>query len=270
MAIYFLKEETVEKMIADISINRDLYMNDGFELGRLSSLELAFESKGKVNLDVLTSIQVPTESASFEVENSKIVFSAFEEITRYQASDIRMWAFYCHLYATKYARARYPKKFNNENNLGDFINSARMHFLGGSQSRELLRNNLLARLWWNYRLVKDVDEDSADELLRVLLVNSDHRNSFVERPTQFSSNSIKAALMFSCFKYKKDAKNIYFDAPRGSKEEIKSITHYNYRAAARYLNLLGGTINLNLLSTDEIMELIFKDEMKFQQKMAQS
>jgi len=269
MAIYFLKEETVEKMITDISLNRERYMNDGFELGHLSNLELSFESKGRVNLDVLSSIQVPAENASFEIENSQIIYSAFEEVTRYQASDIRMWAFYCHLYATKYARARYPKKFNNEINLGDFTNSARMHFLGGSQSRELLRNNLLARLWWNYRLVKDVNEDLASDLLKVLLVNSDHRNSFVERPTQFSSNSIKAALMFSRYKYKEDVKNIYFDAPRGSKEEIKNITHYNYRSTARYLNLLGGTINLNLLSTDEIMKLIFEDEMKFQQKMTQ-
>jgi hypothetical protein len=263
MGIYFFKEEAVEKMVADIPLNKNKYLFDGFLFEDLTGKDLSFESKGQVNHDLLKAIKDPDDTSSFEVDNSITVFRAFEEITRYQASDIRMWAFYCHAFATNYSRSRYPQKFNDQANSLDFVNSVRMHYLGGSQSRELLRNNLLARLWWNYRLVKDVNESIADELLQVLLVNSDHRNSFVERPTQFSSNSIKAALMFSHYKYSNDKDDVYFDAPRGSKEEIRSTKHYNYRTAARYLNLLGGTMNLNLLTTEDILGLIFEDEQKF-------
>jgi hypothetical protein len=263
MGIYFFKEESIDKMGSDIILNKDKYLTEGFKIDILKGSDLSFESKGLVNHDLLSSLKVPEVGSFFEIENSTIVFNAFDEITRYQASDVRMWSFYCHAYATKYGVGRYPNKFNFETSNADFISSVQMHFLGGGQSRQLLRNNLLARLWWNYRLVKDVNELLADELLQVLLVNADHRNSFVERPTQFSSNSIKAALMFSHYKYSNDKDDIYFDAPRGSKEEIKNIKHYNYRTAARYLNLLGGTINLNLLTTDDICELIFEDEQKF-------
>ena len=263
MGIYFFKEETIEKMVSDIPLNKNKYLFEGFQVQDLARKDSSFESKGQVNHDLLKTLKEPDESSSFEADNSITVFNAFEEITRYQASDIRMWSFYCHAFALNYSKARYPNKFNDQVKSLDFVNYVRMHYLGGSQSRELLRNNLLARLWWNYRLVKDVNDLIADDLLKVLLVNSDHRNSFVERPTQFSSNSIKAALMFSHYKYSNDKDDIYFDAPRGSKEEIKNTKHYNYRTAARYLNLLGGTMNLNLLTTEDIQGLIFEDEQKF-------
>jgi hypothetical protein len=269
MGIYFFKEESIEKMDSNIIINKEKYLNDGFDIDLLKGSDLSFESKGQVNLELLKSLKLPEEGSFFEIENSSTVFNAFSEITRYQASDIRMWSFYCHAYATQYGVARYSKKFNLDASNEDFISSVQTHFLSGGQSRQLLRNNLLARLWWNYRLVKDVDDSMADDLLSVLLVNADHRNSFVERPTQFSSNSIKAALMFSHYKYTYDKEDVYFDAPRSSREEIINTTHYNYRTAARYLNLLGGTINLNLLTTDDILEMIFEDEQKFYARISE-
>lgn len=263
MGIYFLKEEAFSNLITNIAENKDIYLAGEFSTSDFTKSEISFESKGTLDPEVLKTLQEPFDNKNYELENSVIVFRAFREITRYQASDPRMWSFYCHTFATKYARARYAKKFNNEVDLSQLIGSVRMHFFGGNQSRELLRNNLLARLWWNYRLVMDVDENLAEDLLKVLLVNSDHRNSFVERPTQFSTNAVKARLLYSFDKYKNDPSDIYFEAPRGSKDEQTISNHYNYRAAARFLNLLGGTINLNLLSCDEIIDLMFEDEMKF-------
>jgi len=97
-------------------------------------------------------------------------------------------------------------------------------------------------------------------MLRALLINTDHRASFIERPTQFSTNAFQAGLLYSLKKFKEDNKNIYFDAPRSTKGAAKEVTHYNYRAALAFLNRLGGTVNLNLLKPTEIMDLIAKDE----------
>ena len=263
MGIRFLKSKAVANLIENIDQNIDRYHSGDFSDYGLDESEYSFESLGIVNVQQLTTLLVPTNLDNFEAENSEIVFGAFKDITRYQAADPRMWAYYCHMYALPYARARYPKRFSKEVSKDIFVQAVNAHFISGSQNRNLLRNNLLARLWWNSRVVNDVDQKNAPDLLRVLLINTDHRAAFVERPTQFSTNAFQAALLYSMKKFKENSKHAYFDAPRGSREAIKNTSHYNYRTTVTFLNRVGGSINLNLLKPMEIMDLISKDEERF-------
>jgi hypothetical protein len=264
MGIKFLKTSAVTSLNENIELNFDRYSSGSFLDYGLDDPTFSFESSsGVVNEQQLATLLLPVKEENFEAENSEIVFGAFSDITRYQAADPRMWAYYCHMFAIPYARARYPKRFSTDTSKEMFLASINAHFISGSQNRNLLRNNLLARLWWNARIVTDVDEKNSPELLRVLLINTDHRASFVERPTQFSTNAFKAALLYSHKKFKESQNNKYFDAPRSSKEDKKNTSHYNYRSTAAFLNRIGGSLNLNLLSHDEIMDLIANDEDKF-------
>lgn len=263
MGIRFLKSKAVSNLSENAESNIDRYTHGDFTDYGLDEFDFSFEASGTINVQQLSTLLLPTTDENFEAENSEIVFGAFRDLTRYQAADPRMWAYYCHMYALFYARARYPKRFSKDVSKDIFITSVNAHFISGSQNRNLLRNNLLARLWWNSRIVNDIDQKNAPELLRVLLINTDHRAAFMERPSQFSTNSFQAALLYSLKKFKENNKHSYFDAPRGSKEAVKNTSHYNYRTAAAFLNRIGGSINLNLLNHSEIIDLITKDEERF-------
>ena len=268
MAIRFLKSETIAELLSNVEGDKDIYIKGSFSGYGLDSPLQSFESTGAVNAQELATLLLPTSNDFFEPENSEIVFGAFRDITRYQAADSRMWAYYSLMYGLPYVRKRYPNKFQSSTSIEELSDAVDMHFLKPNNSRNLIRNNILARLWWNARVVNDIDPRTAPEMLRALLINTDHRAQFMERPTQFSTNAFQAGLMYSLKKYKEDNKNIYFDAPRSTRGAAQAVTHYNYRATAAFLNRLGGTVNLNLLKPPEIMDLITKDEESFYSKAA--
>lgn len=268
MGIRFLKTEAVADLLSRVEEDKDLYIQGTFDGYGLDSPLKSFESSGSVDIQELATMHSPSASDFYEAENSEIVFSAFRNITRYQAADSRMWSYYGLLYSLPYARKRYPNRFTSDIPVDDFASNVDLHFLKSNDSRNLLRNNVLARLWWNARVVNDVDPRTAPEMLRALLVNTDHRAQFIERPTQFSSNAFQAGLLYSLKKYQENPKNIYFDAPRSVKGSAQLATHYNYRHVAAFLNRIGGSVNLNLLKPSEITDLISKDEEIFYSKVA--
>ena len=229
MAIRFLKTETIGELYLNIENDKDLYLSGSFASYGLDSPLKSFDSAGNVNVQELATLHLPTNDDFFEAENSEIVFGAFRDITRYQAADTRMWAYYSLLYGLPYARKRYPSKFQKLALIDDLSEAVDLHFFKPNNSRNLIRNNLLARLWWNARVVNDIDPRSAPEMLRALLINTDHRAQFMERPSQFSTNAFQAGLMYSLKKYKENNKSNYFDAPRSIKGATQSATHYNYR-----------------------------------------
>lgn len=268
MAIRFLKSETIAQLLFHVGDDKDRYIKGSFSGYDLDSPLNSFESAGAVNIQELATLLLPSADNFFEPENSEIVFGAFRDLTRYQAADSRMWAYYSLMYGLPFVRKRYPAKFQASSNIEDLTEAVDMHFLKPNNSRNLIRNNILARLWWNARVVNDIDPRVAPEMLRALLINTDHRAQFMERPTQFSTNAFQAGLMYSLKKYKENNKNIYFDAPRSVKGAMKTVTHYNYRATAAFLNRLGGTVNLNLLKPTEIMDLVARDEEAFYARAA--
>jgi len=268
MAIRFLKSETIAQLLFHVEDDKDRYIKGSFSGYDLDSPLNSFESAGAVNIQELATLLLPSADNFFEPENSEIVFGAFRDLTRYQAADSRMWAYYSLMYGLPFARKRYSAKFQSTSSIEDLSEAVDMHFLKPNNSRNLIRNNILARLWWNARVVNDIDSRTAPEMLRALLINTDHRAQFMERPTQFSTNAFQAGLMYSLKKYKENNKNIYFDAPRSVKGAMKTVTHYNYRATAAFLNRLGGTVNLNLLKPTEIMDLVARDEESFYARAA--
>jgi hypothetical protein len=265
MELRFLKTSAVSTLVHDISSNVLRYQQNGFDDLDLFSSNYSFQSaSGLFNAQELESLVIPDSHSDYEADNSYKVFNAFPNLSRYEATDPRLWTFYCHNYALDYTRARYAKKLQKEDSLG-ISNEIYKHFFANNNNRDLIRNNSLARLWWNYKIAQDADASNAQEMLKVLLVNTDFRASIVERTSLFSSNSFKALLQFAYKKFKNDPKDIYFSAPRGS-GGLDEVNHYNYRHAAKFLNRLGGWVNLSIVEVEEIVELMSQDEMAFNNK----
>jgi hypothetical protein len=264
MPVKFFKTESLNALLSQISENLESYQNGDFTNNGFDDPQHSFESLGDVNIAELETLQIPTALDNFEAENSEIVFGAFREITRYQATDVRMWTYYVHLFALEYARARYKKIVSSDESVA--LTAIRNHVFASNESRYLRRNNALARLWWNQRLVLDVDPYNTPELLRVLLINTDHRATLIERPTGFASNAFCAKLLYSLEKYRETPRHQYFDAPRQRSGAEASVTHYNYRHANKLLNRLGGATNLAFLKPEEIVEMIRRDESNFNDK----
>lgn len=262
MELRFLKTSAVSTLIHDISNNILRYQQNGFDDLDLFSSNHSFQSAGGlINAQELESLMIPDSNSDYEVENSHRVFNAFPNLSRYEATDPRLWTFYCHSYALDYTRARYERKLQNEDSLG-ISKEIYKHFFANNNNRDLIRNNSLARLWWNYKIAQDADPSNAQEVLKVLLINTDFRASIVERTTLFSANSAKALLQFGYSKFRNDPKDIYFSAARGT-GGLENSKHYNYRHAAKFLNRLGGWVNLSILEVEEIVEMIRQDELAF-------
>jgi len=261
MEIRFLKTQTIASLTKQITSNLELYKSGSFEHLDLGSAENSFQSStGSVNVQDLEALMIPDDTGDYEAENSWRVFSAFPCLSRYEAADPRLWTYYCHLSALDYTRKRYSSKFGvtDEATLAKNIHK---HYFAVNNSRELLRNNSLARLWWNCRIATDVDPEKAYEILEVLLINTDFRAQHVERPLQFSTNAFKGLIKFARQKYIANRDDLYFIAPRNAGDQNRC-KHYNYRHASLFLNRLGGWVNLSILSVDDIAGLICEDEAK--------
>jgi hypothetical protein len=261
--IRFLKAATVFKLVEDIPANTQHYLDADFkDLGlNLDSLSFASNSSD-CDFKILKKLLIPTAANNFEAENSEIVFNAFKGITRYQGADPRLWTYFCHTTeVAQYILARHRSKFD-PSDIVKTHKSIETHFIAAGQTRFLVRNNPLARLWWNYKVVSSVDDKNASEMLRVLLIDTDFRATHMERPTQFSSNAFKASLSFALLKYKESKEHIFFNAPRSGKL-AGHVNHYNYRDVAKLLNRLGGYMNLSFVSVPKIVESIIRDEENF-------
>jgi len=263
MSIRYLRTTSLKELVELIPQNLEKYASEGFGGYGLDSDTWSFESKSSdVNIAELKTLILPKNDNFFEAENSEIVFGAFSSLTRYQAADPRLWSYYTHLDGLEYVRARYPKRFDLSDKV-TLAKSIQSHVFAASQSRYLMRNNALARLWWNARVAFDVSSKNASDILKVLTLNTDFRATIIERPTQSTSNAYKAAILYSVDKYSQDEHSSYFIAPRSGSASSSKVTHYNYRHVLKLLNCLGGSLNFSYLNPQEIIEYIKKDEDEF-------
>ncbi len=263
MSIRYLRTTSLKELIELIPQNLEKYTSGGFDGYGLDSDSWSFESKSSdVNIAELKTLISPRKDNFFEAENSEIVFGAFSSLTRYQAADPRLWSYYTHLEGLEFVRARYPKKFDITDKV-TLAKSIQSHVFAASQARYLMRDNALARLWWNARVAFDVDVKNASNILKVLTLNTDFRANIIERPTQSSSNAYKAVILYSVEKYSQDENSSYFIAPRARDSSSSVVTHYHYRHVLKLLNRLGGSLNFSYLNPQEIIEYIKKDEDEF-------
>lgn len=119
----------------------------------------------------------PSES---DVDNALVVYRALSGLTLHQASIERMWVYLCHHDCPKYVTARWlhPRPEKDQ----EAARKVRNHFFA-TESRALIRDNGISRLWWLGKIAHDVDPQDPRLFLNILLHRQDVRSALIERPS---------------------------------------------------------------------------------------
>lgn len=179
--------------------------------------------------------------------NCKIVYENLKSLSESQASDERLWAGLCNGVFYKYMRRRHGYttaglKDKDKDATGII---SRFFFSGGTRSG--FYRNTIAKCWWVGRATYDssnlvnhfemLDSISASDL-STKVSDIFYSNTFASNPT---------ILKGIC-----DALKFYND------HAIKLRVHEDIRPALQYLNAVGGATLLDVLSSDEIKDIMVK------------
>ena len=179
--------------------------------------------------------------------NCKIIYENLKDLSESQASDERLWAGLCNGTFYKYLRKRHGYTVsglkNKETDASGIL--SRFFFSGGTRSG--FYRNTIAKCWWVGRATYDksnlvnhfemLDSIGANDL-STKVSDIFYSNTFASNPT---------ILKGIC-----DALKFYND------HGVKLSVHDNIRPALQYLNAVGGATLLDVLSSDEIKDIMVK------------
>jgi hypothetical protein len=260
--IRYLRESKLEELANHVQENLPRYKSGSFDGYGLENSYWSFESKETTfNPQDLATLKLPDGKGNyFEAENSLIVYSAFRELSRFQACRPGLWTYYCHTYGLKYIIARYRKEIMSDDT-NTAIKAVIQHCFSDGTNRQLTRDNGLSRLYWNGSLLSQLEDDiDVQKAANTLLSNTDIRASLIERPALITSNALNAAIRFLI--HKKDLGGNH-DSFFIRKKKTGDTNYFSYRDLFMFLNRLGGKYHLNLLDSQEILEMILNHEKTF-------
>lgn len=246
-----------------------LYVSDSF----LSSYKSEFNSKylslykneEKQKLKEIFDIQdnntIIKSSSSFEfqplikesnkidtIENVKRLYSSLKNISKTEAENEKLWVGLSNTYYLDY----HIEQLNEANN--DKGIASRAHFTQGSK-RALVLNNLSLLWWLAHHTYDDSNKENPYEATEFLVNNSTRGDLMIFLSSNIISN-----------------KNIVLgilDALKELSETINlNLNRYAYSNSNKILNQIGGTKILDVLSRQEVKDLVvenlpYTDKLKF-------
>lgn len=168
-----------------------------------------------------------------DLENTKILYSAFSGLTPAQASDKRLWTYLTHVTFWDYMRKRWPV-----DEVEKPVNRVRDRYFLNTTSLESLTRNGISRLWWYGYLTHDPKRTNPWELTEILLSRADLAQNVTERAIGSNLQLRIAVLEFLSAN------------PQIMSNELAT------RELMKGLNLAGGTRNLPFLEVDETKALL--------------
>lgn len=238
MKIHFLKDDALTALKTNISANTNNYRRSTNEwiYDYFRGEDPFVEFKVEVEEFTLT-FSSDNNSGKADVQNAITVYTAMKNISDTQASDERLWAGLCHGEFWDYV----SKRWNAQNAYSLKQQDLLTHYFFGQDKKRSLITNTISKLWWVGRLTYDPSRTDPFELTHYF-ENDFSTKSLVIFSNNFMSNKNIATGLISALA---DLEKENFTLPKGGKREI-------YYAATRYLNILGGTVILDMFSPDEI------------------
>lgn len=183
-------------------------------------------------------LQLPEDGDLKDLENTKIVYTAFPNLTPLQARDPRLWTRLTHIECWPYMRKRWDvsRQTGSDGKKQTYV--LEHYFVRQNQSRMLLRNGI-ARLWWYGYLTHDPKRANPWELTEVLLSYLDIASSLLERSIGRAPGVRVGFLDF----LRKNASSL--GASAGERRD-------RIRAFAKSLNLRGGFTLVDCFSAADI------------------
>ncbi len=235
----FLKQNSLDRLRSNIEANQHQYAGDAPWLG---------DYFGTANWSVESNIvcpdsielQMPTSKSDlYDLENTKIVYSALKHMTPVQASDPRLWAYFTHVSHWEYMRKRWPvEPYAGKPSLRE--NMQARYFFMSDRSRALLRNGM-ARLWWYGYCSYDENRSDPFELTGPLLKKLDVTQNLLENAFG-RNNQITHAVLGVLLDREKEGNPFYI------RKKVRKL--------ANYIVQVGGVTILDALEDAELRELV--------------
>lgn len=186
-------------------------------------------------------LKVPVNANKYDLENSKILFEAYKDLTRIQATDSRFWTYLSHVTYWDYMNRRNPIKLQHDDKKSKYI--LEHWFLNGLNPNTLFRQGI-SMLWWGAFLTYDSSLDDPYKLTKELFSMLDYTRTLVTS-MQGRNNVFTRALL----KYVLKNPRVF-----SSHKETK------VRLLAKYMNRKGGHILLPTLTEPELLAMFKKYE----------
>lgn len=170
-----------------------------------------------------------------DLQNCKILATAFSGLSASIATDERLWATLCFKDYAEYSRARWPLSRAKTP-----VNHVQDHWFAKT-SRNRMRDNAVSRLWWMSHIASRVRDSSVDEVLKTLFFNSDYRSSLLERNS--SANAINVVVGILSISQKAFDNGIDFNREK-------------FRSFMKKVDFVGKRTSLPSLSLEALEELL--------------
>ena len=186
------------------------------------------------------------KAGEIDVLNCKIIYENLKDLSESQASDERLWAGLCNCVFYKYMRRRHGYNKGGINEKDAATTALSRFFFSGGQRAGFYRNTL-AKCWW----VGRATYDSKNQMNHFDLLDALGANDISTKVSDiFYSNTFAASQ--SILKGICDALRFYSD------RDVKLRMREEIRPALQYLNAVGGATLLDVLTADEIKDLMVK------------
>lgn len=237
MNLKFLSEETLIDLRTNYEAYKEYYYNkdeDWFnqyfsQEGRVLESKIAFE-KPELSYD--------EDYAISDSENVKILYESLKHLTVNQATQERIWSGLAHLQLRDYFFYRLSNELNDKKD--SRINSA--IFFKYNPKRSLFIH-IISRLWWVGHMTYDKENKENPYWLTDFFTEKD----FSARATLFFSSNFTSNRNVT----KGILKVLYNWQQNGI-----SIKRDHFVEANKYLNIVGGAMILDVLTTEEVEEMV--------------
>ncbi|WP_230203618.1 DUF6339 family protein [Bacillus massiliigorillae] len=239
MKLKIISEETLQ----DLRVNFTAYCNHYYTQDN-NWFEQYFQEEGRV-IETTIDFEMPElcygeEYAKSDKENVKHIYSSLRHLTIVQATQERLWSGLAHLQFRDFSYYRLSKELVTKNDKR--INTALFFKNGAKRS---LFVHILARLWWvGYMTYDEENMDNPYWLTDFFCEKDFSARSTVFFSSNFTSNKdITIGILRALIKLKENGLEIKRD---------------HFVQATKYLNVIGGAMVLDMLSVDEVEEMVTK------------
>lgn len=167
----------------------DLYEGNTFPFTEADILE-----NKRILVSETPKLSVPTESDFLELENAVKLFGAFKNLSRTQATDVRIWTYMSHVQYWDYMKARWPSPTDNQKDKK--INHILQHwYMKTSDSKSISRHGI-ASLWWGAFITYDKQRKDPFELTAEFFSKQDYKRLILEQNIAFYKPLVHAILEY--------------------------------------------------------------------------
>ena len=240
MLLGYFTEEAYDELLNDIPKNAERYSEKEEWLSLFFNSTTNYFKSSTVEVNKFTPYIIPGEKddkqkSIEDLANTRLIYSAFKNLTPLQAANKYMWTYLCHAIPEyrDYIQDRWMREERQ--------NTIKSRFF--VTTPESLRDNALSRLWWFGYLTYEPQNSNPFELTDILFTNQTICTDVMDTLNRTNLDRIRGVLLAI-----KDFKN--------ELSYNEGITEY-FRECKKYLNHYAAVTTMEFLESEDIRKLAY-------------